>query len=109
MKCVRSIVILAMFLSFSVSSANAGEAARINLRLGGKFCREYLTDLEKVLKNMDGVKTVNLKCMKGHAIVEVEPEKVKPAQLVEVVKGIKGKGWHCMAEVMCETGKLYRL
>ncbi|MFQ5544072.1 MAG: heavy-metal-associated domain-containing protein [Nitrospiria bacterium] len=109
MKCTRSILIIAVFLSFSVPYANAGTRVRIKLMLGGKFCGEYTIDVEKAIKDVDGVKSVDLKSMKGHVLVEIDPDKVKSSQLVDAVKAVKGEGWHCNAELMRETGKLYRL
>jgi mercuric ion binding protein len=38
--------------------------------------------------------------MKGHAVVTIDGEKTKPAQLAKVVNGVKGDGWHCTGEVM---------
>ena len=72
----------------------------VTLMLGGKFCDSYPDDVEKALKNVSGVKTVDLKSMPGHAVVEVEPGKGKPDQLVAAVNGVKGSGWHCTAKLM---------
>jgi hypothetical protein len=38
--------------------------------------------------------------MPGHAVVEVEPGKAKPDQLVTAVNGVKGSGWQCSAQLM---------
>jgi len=116
MTCRRSLLILSIFLSFSVPLAHSGKVlrvkektARIKLMLAGKFCGEYLGDVEKVLKNVVGVKSVDLKSMKGHALVEINPAEVNALRLVEAVKSVQGEGWYCMARLMRETGKLYRL
>ena len=77
----------------------AGEE-KVVLMLGGKFCDAYLGDVEVALAKVSGVKTVDLKSMKGHAVVTVESGKVKPAQLVTAVTGVKGDSWHCTGEVM---------
>ncbi len=73
---------------------------KVTLMLGGKFCEFYPDAIETALKQVSGVKGVDLKSMKGHAVVEVEAGKVKPDQLADAVSGVKGEGWHCKAEVM---------
>ncbi|NOS81667.1 MAG: hypothetical protein HOP32_08825 [Nitrospira sp.] len=77
----------------------AGEE-KVMLMLGGKFCEAYLGDVEAALAKLSGVKAVDLKSMKGHAVVTIESGKVKPAQLVTVVNGVKGDSWYCTGEVM---------
>ena len=72
---------------------------KVTLMLGGKFCDSYLGDLSDALKKVAGVKDVDLKSMKGHAVVTVD-EKAKPDQLATAVNGVKGDGWHCTAKVM---------
>jgi periplasmic mercuric ion binding protein len=77
----------------------AGEE-KVMLMLGGKYCDAYLGDVEAALAKLSGVKAVDLKSMKGHAVVTVESGKVKPAQLVTAVNGVKGDSWYCTSEVM---------
>jgi len=77
----------------------AGEE-KVMLMLGGKFCEAYLGDVEAALAKLSGVKVVDLKSMKGHAVVTIESGKVKPAQLVTAVNGVKGDSWYCTGEVM---------
>ena len=77
----------------------AGEE-KVMLMLGGKFCEAYLGDVEAALAKLSGVKAVDLKSIKGHAVVTIESGKVKPAQLVTVVNGVKGDSWYCTGEVM---------
>jgi copper chaperone CopZ len=89
----------ALGLGMWVSAAGAADPA-VTLMLGGKFCDSYLDDVEGALKKVAGVKGVDFKGMKGHAVVKVEPGKVKPEQLVSAVNGVKGSGWYCAAEVM---------
>ena len=84
----------------AVGSAGAGSDQKITLMLGGKFCEMYLEDVEGALKKVPGVKSVDLKSMKGHAIVVADGDKVKPRQLTDAVKGVKGEAWHCTADVM---------
>lgn len=73
---------------------------KVTLMLGGKFCESYPEEVQSALKQVSGVKTVDLKSMKGHAVVETEAGKVKPEQLASAVNKVKGEGWHCTAEVM---------
>ena len=77
----------------------AGEE-KIMLMLGGKFCEAYLGDVEAALAKLSGVKAVDLKSMKGHAVVTIESGKVKPEQLATAVNGVKGDSWYCTGEVM---------
>jgi copper chaperone CopZ len=97
----NTILIVASVLAISlmVSQVMAADQS-VTLMLGGKFCDSYLDDVEDALKKVAGVKGVDLKSMKGHAVVKVEPGKVKPEQLVSAVSGVKGSGWHCTAGVM---------
>jgi copper chaperone CopZ len=73
---------------------------KVTLMLGGKFCDSYPDDVETALKKVPGVKAVDLKSMPSHAVVEVEPGKAKPDQLVAAVNGVKGSGGHCTAQLM---------
>ncbi len=82
---------------FSVLGA---DPHKVTLMLGGKFCDLYKSEVESALKKIAGVMAVDLKSLKGHAIVTADPDKVKPEQLTAVVNALKGDGWHCKAEVM---------
>ena len=73
---------------------------KVTLMLGGTFCDSYPDDVEMALKKVPGVKAADLKSMPGHAVVQVEPGKAKPDQLVAAVNGVKGSGWHCTAQLM---------
>ena len=77
----------------------AGEQI-VMLMLGGKFCEAYLGDVEKSLTKLPGVKAVDLKSMKGHAVVTIDGEKVKADRLAAAVNGVKGDGWNCTGQVM---------
>jgi mercuric ion binding protein len=79
--------------------AFAGEET-ITLMLGGKFCDGYVGDVEHALRRVPGVKTVDFKRMKGHAVVTDESGKVKPEQLATAVNGVKCESWYCTGEVM---------
>ncbi len=83
-----------------LGSAQAAIEQKVMLMLGGPYSDLYLGDVESALKQLTGVKAVDVKSMKGHAIVTVEGDKTTPNQLVKAVNGIKGDGWHCSAQVM---------
>ena len=87
------------FICAMVTPVFAGEE-KIMLMLGGRFCDAYLGNVQDALTKVAGVKAVDFKSMKGHAVVTIESGKVKPEQLVTVVNGVKGDSWHCTAEVM---------
>ncbi len=87
------------FACAMVTPVFAGEE-KVMLMLGGKYCDAYLDNVEHALKRTVGVKTVDFKSMKGHAVVVVESGKVKPEQLAATVNGVKGDSWYCTAEVM---------
>ena len=73
---------------------------KIILMLGGKFCEAYLGDVETALTKLSGVKAVDVKSMKGHAVVTLDGKNVNAGQLAAAVKRVKGDGWYCTGEVM---------
>lgn len=83
-----------------VGWAQAATERTVMLMLGGQYCDLYLGDVESALKKIAGVKAVDLKSMKGHAVVTLEGDKATTKQLAEAVNGVKGEGWHCSAQVM---------
>ncbi len=87
-------------LLLAAGQVGAGSEQKVTLMLGGKFCDAYTDQVGAALKKVPGVKTVDVKSMKGHAIVDTEAGKVKPAQLTDAVKTVKGEGWFCTAEIM---------
>jgi copper chaperone CopZ len=87
------------FVCAVASPVFAGEQ-KIILMLGGKFCEAYLGDVEAALTKLSGVKAVDLKSMKGHAIVTTDGAMIKANQLTAAVNGVKGDGWHCTGQVM---------
>lgn len=101
-KIKRWIVGLAGLFVFGSADlpALSGDQHKVTLMLGGKFCDLYKGEVESALKKIAGVMAVDLKSMKGHAIVTTDPGKVKPDQLAAAVNTLKGDGWHCKAEVM---------
>lgn len=99
---MNSLIKVGCLIGFACAMATpvfAGEQ-KVTLMLGGKFCEAYLGDVEAVLAKLPGVKAVDLKSMKGHAVVTIDGEKVKADQLAEVVNGVKGDGWHCTGQTM---------
>lgn len=93
------IISMAMIVGSGIGTAFASEQ-KVTLMLGGKFCDAYLGDVSEALKKVTGVKEVDLKSMKGHAVVTVDSGKAKPEQLATAVNGVKGDGWNCTAQVM---------
>jgi copper chaperone CopZ len=93
------LIVVVSLIAMVPVAAHAAEQ-KVTLMLGGKFCDAYLGDVSDALNKVDGVKNVDLKSIKGHAVVTIDGEKVKPAQLAKVVNGVKGDGWHCTGEVM---------
>ena len=89
-------------MSLVVSAAGAADPA-VTLMLGGKFCDFYPKEITEGLMAVKGVKAVDLKSMKGHAVVTHDGS-VKPEALVAAMKGVKGTKmgmeWFCTAEVM---------
>lgn len=82
--------------------ASFAEAAdqQVVLMLGGESCEKHMRAVRTALKGVEGVKSVDLASMQGHAIVLAEAGHVKPEQLTAAVGGVKGTNWHCIAEVM---------
>ena len=99
MNTISKVGCLIGFVCAMATPAFAGEQ-KVMLMLGGKFCEAYLGDVEASLAKLPGVKAVDLKSMKGHAVVTLDGEKVKADQLVAAVNAVKGDGWHCTGQVM---------
>lgn len=99
---MNSLIKFGWLIGFACAMATpvfAGEQ-KVMLMLGGKFCETYLGDVEAALAKRSGVKAVDLKSMKGHAVVTIDGDKVKADQLTAVVNGVKGDGWHCTGQAM---------
>ena len=99
MKTLIKVGCLIGFACVVATPVFAGEQ-KVTLMLGGKKCDANLSDVDHALKRVAGVKTVDVKSMKGHAVVTVESGKVKPAQLATAVNSVKGESWYCTGEVM---------
>jgi len=82
-----------------LSSPALAAEQKVTLMLGGKFCELYTDAVQGALKKVGGVKAVDTKSMKGHAIVTGDGS-MKTAQLTAAVNALKGDGWQCQAEVM---------
>lgn len=100
MKRARTSLVVFSALMVGGLGAAYGADQKVMLMLGGTYCDLYLGDVESALKKLAGVKAVDFKGMKGHAIVMVESGKTTATQLAQAVNGVKGDGWHCSAEVM---------
>ena len=79
MKRIATAVIISMVTigGSGIGTVFAGEQ-KVTLKLGGNFCDAYLGDVSEALKKVPGVKDVDLKSMKGHAVVTSEGDKTKP-------------------------------
>ncbi len=70
------------------------------IKLGGKLCNVYFKDVRDALTNVDGVKAIDLKSIKGHAVVTVDSSKVEPEQLATAVSTVKGDSWYYTSKIM---------
>jgi copper chaperone CopZ len=97
----RRMLSLGVVLGIGALTALA-EAAdqQVVLMLGGESCENHVRAVGTALKKVEGVRSVDLGSMQGHAIVRAEAASVKPEQLTAAVGGVKGTNWHCTAEVM---------
>ncbi len=93
-------IVFAAALYGNLGSAQGATEQKVMVMLGGQYCDLYLGDVESALRKIAGVKAVDLKSVKGHAIVMVDGGKTISNQLVQAVNGVKGDGWHCAAQVM---------
>lgn len=93
-------VFLLVALGGPVGFAQGATEETVVLMFDGKHCDAYLGQVESALKKVAGVKAVDMKSMKGHAIVTVEGAKTDSSQLIQAVNGVKGDGWYCTAQVM---------
>lgn len=100
MRLTTRIGTVLLFGSLAVLSSPAVAAEqKVTLMLGGKFCDLYTDAVQGALKKVAGVKAVDTKSMKGHAIVTGDGS-MKATQLTAAVNALKGDGWQCQAEVM---------
>lgn len=100
MKTIGIAVVLLTVLSGPVGLAQGATEQRVVLMFDGKLCEAYLGEVESALRKVAGVKAVDMKSMKGHAIVTVEGDRATLNQLIQAVNGVKGDGWYCSAQVM---------
>jgi copper chaperone CopZ len=91
-------VLIGLLCAIATPAISAEE--KVMIMLGGKYCDAYLGNVQDALTKVAGVKAVDLKSMKGHAMVTIESGKVKPEQLATAVNGVKGDSWYCTGEVM---------
>ena len=97
------IVAIAIFLC-----AGKAEAAtqRVNIKLGGEYCQFYLIEVDKALKNVEGVKGVDFDTMTAHVVVIMVAGKVNPRHLLSAVRSVKGEGYHCIGSFEGEPGPI---
>jgi periplasmic mercuric ion binding protein len=101
MRLIRIGSLLCLVLLCSgLERAQGAVGKNVTLMLGGQYCDLYLTDVESALKKLEGVATVDLKSMKGHAIVTIAGDKTTVNHLIQAVNAVKGDGWHCRAQEM---------
>lgn len=89
---------MAIFLALYAVQSQAAEQKTV-LMLGGEYCDSYPKELTKALMAVKGVKSVDLDSMPGHAVV-VHDDSVLPEKLADAIKGVKGDGWYCAAQIM---------
>jgi mercuric ion binding protein len=99
MRTKRNQILVIAFGIVLLSAPAWAAEQKVTLMLGGKFCEFYPDAIQTALKKVAGVTAVDLKSMKGHAIVTTDG-KAKPDDLTDAVNAVKGDGWHCKAEVM---------
>jgi len=99
---MKTFITLGCLIGFACAMAMPvfADEETVTLMLGGKYCDADEDNVQDALTKVPGVKTVDLKSMKGHAVVTIESGKIKPEQLASVVNGVKGDSWYCKGEVM---------
>jgi len=100
MRFIMFVVLAAMMVLGAAVDVTQAADQKVTLMLGGKHCDSYSNDVETALKTVPGVKSVDMKSMPGHAVVETEAGKAKPQDLEAAVNGVKGSGWNCTGKVM---------
>ena len=73
---------------------------RITLMLKGESCLHHLGQIERALRAMSAVRSVDTTQLPGHVIVETGTASVKPDDLLSVIRMVKGSDWFCDADVM---------
>ncbi|NGZ98329.1 MAG: hypothetical protein CV089_19760 [Nitrospira sp. WS110] len=104
---MRSLLNVTFAVSIAiVLCADKTEAAtqRVNIKLGGEYCKFYLIEVDKALKRVAGVKGVDFQTMKDHVIVTMVHGRVKPQDLLSAIRGVKGDGYHCTGHFDGEPG-----
>ena len=104
MKNIARFILLSAFAIGLTAGPISAAEQNTTLMLGGKSCTSHSKEITAALMGVKGVKEVDLKSMKGHAIV-THDETVKPEALVDaLMKNAKGnengKEWSCTGEAM---------
>ncbi len=99
MSHARNLALAVVFAILVVALPVVAADQQVTLALGGRLCEFYGGEVQAALMKVNGVKGVDLGSRRGHAIVTMDTDKAKPAQLTAAVNAVKGDGWHCKAEV----------
>lgn len=73
---------------------------RVIINFTAKHCSFYRVDIEKALKALPGVKSVDFDTVRGGIIVTIELGKVRPVQLVTAINQMNAGEHHCSVELM---------
>ncbi|HKW86162.1 MAG TPA: hypothetical protein VJM82_03745 [Nitrospiraceae bacterium] len=77
---------------------------RVVIRLEGLNCGFYLVDVANALKQVPGVRDVDLQSVQGHAVITMLAGKVSPSRLLSAIKSVKGDGYYCNGKFVGEPG-----
>ncbi len=94
-----SLAALLLLLTLGCTQEPAGRP-EVTLKLGGKFCEMYPDAITSALMTVDGVKRVDLRSKKGHAVVTGDPAVMRTRDVAQALDAVKGEGWHCEAEIV---------
>lgn len=94
-------------LSWLASQADAA-GARIALSLTGEACARQQAAIETTLLQTPGVRSVDLRSVPGHLLIDVEEGLVTTDQLAATVNGLTAPQGSCVAEAMqsCITAEM---
>ena len=95
MRSLLNITIVVIIVMFLFADKSEAATQRVNIKLGGEYCKFYLLDVDKALKKVAGVKGLDFQTMKDHVIVTMMHGKVKPQELLSAIRSVKGDGYHC--------------
>ena len=99
-----TLVIAFGFILYSGESKAAHQT--VNIRLDGRYCGFYLTDIAKELKQVPGVTELDFESMREHVYVTMIAGKVHPKALLSAIRRVKGDGYYCIGKFEGEPGKV---